>query len=713
MATNTTMTVEDPANEMGRAFDQIKDEPRSDIEGKSEEDALKAAKSVQMQGFFSPLGTKLDAEWSEAEGEKIYSERRMVRDLRQYRGQYDPEILNKIHPNRSKAYIRLTRTKVKTFDARMMDIQFPANDDKNWVIHPTPVPELDGPLMESIAIQLMEQNGGAIPTPDEIQEIVIKQADKKAKAMEQEIADQLSEFNYRATIRNVVHSAHIYGTGVLKGPLVKEVTSKRWYRNKVGAWKQLVIKRIIPTAQWVPIWDIYPDMSVKDLKDCRYVWQKHLFSKNNLMLLAKRSDFDQDAILAFIDTYSDGNSNYKDYEELLREMSTNTLADGDTAPPKREKYEVHERWGFLSIEDARTLAPDVTEEVWDMMGPEVACNVWLLDNIVIKAVLSPIDGADIPYYFYYFDKDETSIFGDGIPRIMRDPQLLYNASIRAMLDNAAISAGPIIEANIDLLADGEDPLDLFPFRVFQRIGTGIDANTKAITVTKLPSYTNEFRQLVEFFQETADESTTIPRSLHGGQSPTTGANQTATGMSMLIGASNITLKDQVQFFDDGVTKPFIKAMYFWNMEFNGKENIKGDFNIIARGSKSLIAKEVKMEQINQFLMLTNNDIDNQYIKRDVLLRELAEIFDLDRLGFIKSETEVANTQAQQAQAGKEQSDRMILLEAMKAESSGHVPNAVEKSAKLFGIKLPGEDPNQPGGAPQAESSTQVMEKQIG
>jgi sulfur transfer complex TusBCD TusB component (DsrH family) len=692
--------------EMSKTFDQIKDEPASqDPETEAEKEAMSKVRAATLSPYQTTLGTILDSEWHEAESAKIFSERRMIRDLRQYRGQYDPEVFNKIHPNRSKAFIRLTRTKVKTFDARMMDIQFPANDDKNWVIQTTPVPELDGPVMEQIAVQLMENNNGKIPTEDEINEIIYKTADKAAKAMENEIADQLAEFDYRAVIRNVVHSGHIYGTGVLKGPLVKEVTSKRWYRDKAGSWKQLVIKRIVPTAQFVPVWDIYPDMSVKELKEARYIWQKHLFSKNNLSVLGKRSDFNTKAVEAFIEVYPDGNANYKSYEEFLRDMSTNTAADGDNTPPKREKYELHERWGFLKVEDAKEIAPDVTDAVWDMMGPEVACNTWSLDNIIIKAVISPVEGATLPYYFYYYDKDETSIFGDGIPQIMRDPQMLYNASIRAMLDNAAISAGPIIEANIDLLADGEDPLELFPFRVFQRVGTGIDASQKAINVTKLPSYTNEFLGLVEFFQETADESTTIPRSLHGSQQ-TGGANQTATGMSMLIGASNITLKDQVQFFDDGVTKPFMKSMYFWNMEFNGKESIKGDFNIVARGTKSLIAKEVKMEQINQFLQITQNDSDLKYIKRDILLRELAEIFDLDRLGFVRSEAEVASIDAQNAEQQKQNDDKMLILEAMKAESSGHVPNAVERTAQLFNIQLP-------GGAPPAESSTQVMEKQIG
>jgi len=673
------------ADEYTKTFDQIKDQSRTDT---TDPDAKKV-QAVSLVPYQTDIGTRLEKEWQEAESGKLYDERRFLRALRQYRGQYDPEVYNKIHPNRSKAFIRLTRTKVKTYDARMMDIKFPANDDKDWNIQPTPVPDLDPQMLQEIGVQIFELTG-KVPTPDEIKAIVTKIADQKATLMEREINDQLAEFDYRAVIRDVIHSGHLYGTGILKGPMVKEVVSKRWIQDQEGNWKQVKIKRIIPTAQFVSIWDIYPDMSVKDIKDARYIWQKHLFSKNRLYKLSLRQDFNGKAIRAFMEAYPQGNAEYKHYEEYLRDMSSNTSSDGDNAPPKKEKYEIHERWGFLPIDDAKELLPKVTDEVWDEMGPEVAVNIWMIEGIIIKSIVSPVEGAEIPYYFYYFDKDETSLFGDGIPEIMRDPQTLYNASVRAMLDNAAIAAGPIIEANIDLLADGEDPTALFPFRVFQRIGSGIEAGQQAIRVTKLPSYTNEFLGLVDFFQSTADESTTIPRALSGvTDSGMTGAAKTATGMSMLIGASNITLKDQVHFYDEGVTRPFIKSMYFWNMEFNQKGDIKGDYNVIARGSKSMIAKEVKMEQINQFLALTNNETDIRYIKRDVLLRELAEVFDLDKLGFIKTEDEVKQSDAENAEAQKRNQDMGMLLEAMKAESSGHVPDAVQRIAQMFNIQLPG------------------------
>jgi len=672
-------------SEFQRTFDQVQNQPVTDPTDADSVQAKAAAQSLAP--FQTDVGNILNMEWNMAESNKLFDERRFLRALRQYRGIYDPEVLNAIHPNRSKAFIRLTRTKVKTYDARMMDIKFPANNDMDWNIQPTEVPELSPEVITDLATQIFDQTG-QIPSKDQLMDIVGKISSASAERMQSEIQDQLQEFDYRNTIRQVIHSGHVFGTGVLKGPMVKEKVTKRWMQ--VGdTWKQLKIKQLIPTAQFVPVWDIYPDMSAKEPKDLRYVWQKHLYTKNRLYKLSKRSDFKGEAIRAYIDAYPDGNADYKHYESGLREMSSNMKSDGDTQLPKKEKYELHERWGFMSVENAKMLLPNEDQSTWDAMGPEVACNIWLIDDIIIKAIISPVEGAELPYYFYYFDKDETSIFGDGIPEIMRDPQSLYNASVRAMLDNAAISAGPIIEANIDLLADGEDPLAVFPFRVFQRIGSGVEAGQQAIRINKLPSYTNEFLGLVEFFQSTADESTTIPRSLSGISEVSGGAAKTATGMSMLMGAANITLKDQVHFMDEGVTSPFIRAMYFWNMEFNKKQDIKGDFNIVARGSKSLVAKEVKMEQINQFLAMTNNELDAQYIKRDVLLRELSEVFDLDKLGFIKSADEVKQSEASTAEAQKREQDMGILLEAMKAESSGHVDDAVSRMAQLFNIALPG------------------------
>ena len=564
MALNDTeQAVKDADQEVfDHAFEEaeIRGDESDHLAGSLQKDS---APAQMYSEFITPLATALNNKWTIAEGDRRSTEQRMLRDLRQYRGIYDPEILAKMHPKRSKAFIRLSRSKVRAVDSRVMDLQFPANKEKNWSIETTPVPEINPQDLEQLAAAYFQELK-KIPDPDDLKRIAMTAARERATNMEKEIHDQLVEFKYRDVIRKVVHSGNLYGTGVLKGPIVKEKTRKQWV--KVGLeWKLVTKKSIMPKAQFVPVWDIYPDMSAKEPEDMAYVFHRHLMGKHKLIKLSKRSDFNRKAILAYMETKPDGDAEWKQYEDVMREMSSNTNAKyPESQMPKNKKYEVVEYWGMMETgEVEQELGIDLTSED-GFKDPEVMVNAWMLGPMIIKLVVSPIEGSKFPFFFYYFDKDETHIFGDGIPTIMRDPQAMLNASVRAMLDNAAISAGPIIEANIDLLADGEDPNDIYPFRSFQRTGIGTDGSNKAITVTKLPSYTQQFMKMVDFFRASADETTNIPAAMHGeqGQGQMGAAGRTATGLSMLMGSANITLKDQLKNFDDGITKPFIKSMYF-------------------------------------------------------------------------------------------------------------------------------------------------------
>ena len=89
------------------------------------------------------LGTKIRGIFATAERERRDYEDQWLCDLRQFKGIYDDEVLKAISNGRSKAFIRLTRAKVKAMDARLMDIQFPAGSQKNYRLEATPVPTID------------------------------------------------------------------------------------------------------------------------------------------------------------------------------------------------------------------------------------------------------------------------------------------------------------------------------------------------------------------------------------------------------------------------------------------------------------------------------------------------------------------------------------------------------------------------------------------
>lgn len=647
-------------------------------------------KSYSYSQWIYPISNTLADLFSEAERDRRPVEMRWIKDLRQTKNEYDPETLARIHKKRSKAFIGITRTKVKTICARMSDLLFPPNGDKNWGLQPTPVPQLDPELEKSIVQQIMAATGAeTAPTHDEVSMILYGEARRRAESMEREIADQLAELKYREIIREVIRSGNIYGTGVLKGPMVREQKIKRWVPVQ-GQWKPIEFSYMLPYCEYVDIWDLYPDMTARKAEDLRYVFQRHVMTKHKLQLLSERQDFNGEAIRAYVFSHRDGNADPKTHEEDLRGLASKTGDEQINVAPTDYKYELHEFWGYVNTDDLKDI-PKVKIPA-ELEGFEVAANIWTLGQVVIKAVISKIEGAQIPYHWYYFDKDETSIWGEGIPSMMRDTQRLLNATCRAMIDNAAISAGPLVEANKDLLCQGEDPNDLYPFRVFQRQGIGMEANVPALRVTSLPSYTREFMNMIELWMTMTDETTSIPRYMYGETSNVQGAGRTATGLSMLMGAANIVLKDQIRNFDDGITKPFIRAMYFWNMRLNPKQDIKGDFNIEPKGTASLIAKEVRAEHLNTFLQITNNPVDLAITNRDVLLREMAKALDLSDLNLIKPPAQVqveGQQQAAQAEADKQFEKDLAML---KAKSGGHVaqPEGGTPSGRPSMEQLPAE-----------------------
>lgn len=563
-------------------------------------------------------GQALRGLFREAEAGRRDMEERWLRDLRQYKGVYDPEVAARLHPRRSRAFLRLTRAKVKAADARLMDVLFPGAGERNWSIAPTPVPDLDARRAGEILARLRRERN-AEPSERELTAAVRAEAARACEAMQREMEDQLAECRYREVVREVIHSGNLYGTGVLKGPLVARSAFPTWSRGPRGGWRLVTRERLRPFLEFVPLWDIYPDPAARRLGEARFIFQRHLMTRRDLLALAARPDFDGAAIEEWLAVRPDGDAGPKAHESGLALAGPATNSRQATG-----RYEVLEFWGYLEPDDLDAVGAmgAGTDEAdgSDGLAQSAPANIWLLGDSIIKAVAAPLPGLTWPYHFYYFDKDETSLFGEGLASIMRDPQHLFNASVRAMLDNAAISAGPQIEVNQDLLPEGEDPTDIHPFRVWLRSGSGIDAQYPAVRVSSLPSHAEELMAMARLFEAYAHETTGLPSAMHSEFDAAAG---TVRGLSMLLSAASIALKDQIKHFDDGVTRPFITALYHWNMLFSDKEELKGDYRVQARGWSSLIARELSVEQLDAFASSTANSLDAPYIRRGELLRRRA------------------------------------------------------------------------------------------
>lgn len=611
----------------------------------------------------SALGPILIQEFVKAESDRKLTELRWLKDLRQFKGLYEPQDEAKM-AGRSRVFVRKTRVKIKTVNARVADLLFPAGNEKNWSVEPTPVPTLSDQQKQIVQATLDQMSQAGQPIDElTIQKVIMDVAKKAATKMGDTINDQLTEARYRQVCLQAMHSCHLYGTGIVKGPTVERRARTKFVQEN-GKWAPKEEYYYAPSVSFVPLWDFYPDMTATELGQCRFVYQRHLMTAQDLAELAERPAFQTGAeeIKNYIKGHPLGQVITRLPDSELRSIGNRLGTE-----VRIGQYEILERWGYLRGDQLIQIGVEVPQ---DRLHEAFFSVVWMLPNgVTIMASLRPIDGVLWPYHLYHFDKDESSLFAEGLASIMRDDQEMINSATRMLLDNGALASGPMFEVSPGLLSKYENLTDISAWKVWLR--NGQNPGQRAVVPVSIDGRLADLQGIKAMFENNADETTAIPRYM-SGENASQGAAGTASGMSMLMGAANIVIKDLVANWDEGITRPFVEAMYRWNMRFSPDPEIKGDYSVMARGTSSLVAKEIRARQLNEFAAMTANPLDAPYIKRDVLNRLRAEANELTNV--VKTEEEVKIEQAAQ------QNDQALQMQQQLMQAQ--LQEAVGKAAKV-------------------------------
>lgn len=606
---------------------------------------------------YDELGVKLAGDFETAKSNRKVVEDRWIEDLRQYKGEYKN---TKNFGKRAKVFVKATRLKVETLSRLMMANMFGNANETSWSIQPSPSPDVSEQDWQAIVSRMIEAKPDA--KPEDFEKACKALVEIRARNMTTEIQDQLDyneERKWTELNRKCINSSLIYGTGILKGPLTESYMTTKWSQSEEidpitgqikSSWKAQREEKLRPYIEFIPVWDIYPSGYATDIKDSEAIFQRHIKSKQELRNLAKREDFDKSKILEYISAHPEGDaSTFENYETQLNSLSA------DDENPKREKqYELIEFWGIIEKKYLQSFVEgDVSEDMW--------CNVFMLGKSVVKIAIQPIDNVKLPYYFSYFDKDETSIWGTGLPYLTRDMQIMMNSSIRIMLDNAAISSGPQLEINMDLLNDGQDVEDVYPWKLWLRGGDGQmkDPNAPAIRAYEIPSTLQDVSKIFEISNLLLDDVSGVPK-VDGGDEKVGQAASTASGLSMLMNRSNTMTREALLRYDDCVIRPIITNIYHWNMQFNDKPEIKGDYQIKARGIQSGMAKEFKVQSLMNFYGLVRQDPQlMSFLKLDEFIKEIATNNEISSTVLRDKEEADAWMQQQQQQAMQQQNQQIM------------------------------------------------------
>jgi len=575
--------------------------------------------------------------YNKAETARQLDEERWIQAYRNYRGIYGPDV-QFTSTERSKVFVKVTKTKVLAAYGQIAEVLFGGNKFP-ITIDPTTLPEgveevvsfetnpeqqkaneglgelLPGETYQEFRERLAGSAETLAPVEDKLKpgpgktpsSPQVFPAEIAAKKMEKKIHDQLEESHAKKHLRAAALECALFGTGIMKGPFAIDKEYPNW--SETGDYSP--VYKTIPQTTSVSIWNFYPDPDAATMEEAEYVVERHKMSRSQVRALKNRPYFRENAIdhaLALGESYS------KEWWEHV--MEDNTEQD------HADRFEVLEFWGFVDTDIIKDQGVDIPSELKD--SEQVSMNVWICNGQVLRLVMNPFTPAYIPYFAAPYEMNPYSIFGIGIAENMDDTQTLMNGFMRMAVDNAALSGNLLIEIDETNLVPGQD-LSVYPGKVFRRQG---GAPGQAIFGTKFPNVSNENMQMFDKARVLADESTGFPSFAHG-QTGVSGVGRTASGISMLMSAANGSIRNVVKNIDDYLLAPLGKAFFNFNMQFDFDDEIKGDLEVKARGTESLMANEVRSQRLMQFLQVVQNPALAPFARMDYIVREIAKSMDLD------------------------------------------------------------------------------------
>ena len=588
----------------------------------------------------SPIVGHIREKFHQSETSRLYDERRWLKAYRNYRGLYGPEMAFRTN-EKSRVFVKITKTKVLAAFGQIIEVLF-SGGKFPLGISPTPVPEDiaeyahlkqqapqqpqqpqdpygfkgDGReippgatadmLMKNLAQEY--ENVGFDEGPANAGEPQIEPAGIGAKNLEKLIHDQLEESEAITTLRHVFFEMCLLGTGILKGPFSFD---KEYHSFEEQEDTSIYIKKIksVPKIEAVSCWNFYADPNATNISDCDYAIQRHSLNRQQFSDLRKMPFFNEE----MIDHCLEEGPNYqvRGYESSLYNRET-------VETIYKNRYEVLEYWGIIDKDLAKQCGIESDKSV-------ISVNAWICGNKVLRMVENPFTPTRIPFMVCPYELNPYQFFGIGVPENMEDSQQIMNGHARMAIDNLALSGNLVFDIDETQLAPGQD-MKIFPGKIFRRQSGQPGTSINAI---KFPNSTQENMMMFDRFRQLADEATGIPSYSHG----TTGVQsttRTAAGMSMLMGAAALSIKTVIKNIDDYLIKPLGDSFFHWNMQFNADmPHIKGDLEIKARGTSSLMQKEVRSQRLMTFMQTAANPALAPFVRWHTCLKEIAKALDID------------------------------------------------------------------------------------
>lgn len=505
-------------------------------------------------------------------------------------------LMRRARPNqtRSTMFLNITRPYVDSAAARVADMLLPT-DDRAFEIKPDPIPDVT-PFKDDESIAVHPVSGqvatNTVQGPQGPQQVPLTKADLakelmdratvSAEAAQTRIDDWLTECNFHAEKRKSIHDCAKLGIGILKGPIPIKRTRKAASRTNDGM-ALAIEETITPASKRISPWNLYPDPACgENIHNGNYIVELDTITERQLRDLIGVPGYLESQIL-----------------ECIKEGPNKENITDREGKDKKSLYTICYYYGAINTDDL--VAADC-----DLMGKDGDTQfavISMVNDRVIKSTLNHLDSGEFPYDAMPWQVRSGTWTGIGVARQMRAPQGMIVAGSRNMMDNAALSGGPILAIDRTKLEPADDDWTITPRKIFYTIGEdGIDVR-QAIATFDIPSKQQELMGIINFAMQMAEQVTGLPMLLQGqsGNAP-----DTLGGQILANNNASTVLRRMARLDDDLMTVPHIQRYYEWLLIYGPEESEKGQFSVDARGSSVLVERDIQNHATIQMLQLSTN-----------------------------------------------------------------------------------------------------------
>jgi hypothetical protein len=438
-----------------------------------------------------------------------------------------------------------------------------------------------------------------------------------ADTMETILEFQLKDMGFRGMLGGAVNALCTYGTGALFGPFerVKEHVTVGLVADPSGV-QVLGENRFeyrAPYFEHGPTMDVYPDPEAADAQSGLGIYWSSWKQPHEVKSWRNADGYNAEAI--DYATTQLATTSTAEGSDLTKDLRANTYRFATDGRVRLLRY-------FGRV-DAEALAAWTGEELGPdhQQGDTVEAVIIMAGGVVIKADKSPYKCGHRPAYRCVYEEAEHEFWGVGIAENNDPHQRVVNAAFRLYIEGKAFALLKTFSADAASFEPGED-FKFYPGKRFKmKRGLTPDERKTALLWHDVQDVTQGWEHVIAMSEKFSDDDTGVTKYTQGTDADH--LNKTATGISMIMNASSLPMKEVIQNIDEMWIEPLIEALVDWNMQhldpqvvavLLGDEHAKrwaeiqafGKTSFMdwkATGSSTFMTKEILMQKLQGFLQL--------------------------------------------------------------------------------------------------------------